>query len=211
MNAPVALETAPAAVRLHGVGVRAGRQWLLRGLHLDIGAGELVAVTGPARGARTLALLAAAGRLRLTEGRLSIHGGARIGLGVVRGVNDLDHALTVADTVRERQALVPVAADPAEVLSVLGLDLAPRRRLSDLPPVELLLLGAGLALLDRPDLLVVDDVDEVGGRDDVDRAWSVLRDVADRGTAVLAGAHDTHLLADRERSVAGASALGDLT
>ena len=211
MTAPASLEASPTPLRLHGAGVRAGRHWLLRGLDLDIGAGELVAVTGPARGARTLALLAAAGRLRLTEGRLSMPRNARIGLGVVRGVNDLDHALTVADTLRERRALVRVTAHPGDVLSVLGLDLAPARRLSDLAPVELLLLGAGLALLDLPDLLVVDDVDEVGARDDVDRAWSTLRGVADRGTAVLVGAHDTHVLADRARSVAGAFALGDVT
>lgn len=70
-------------------------------------------------------------------------------------------------------------SDLDDALALLGLDLPPGQRPRDLPPVEVMLLGAALALLDLPALLVVDDVDEVGARADVDRAWTALRALAD--------------------------------
>lgn len=183
----VVLPVAPA-VALTGVGIRVRRQWLVRGVDLTVLPGELAVVTGPARGARTLLLLAAAGRLRPDEGRVRL-GPAGAGLGVLQGVNELDPSLTVADAVRERKALIRASAH-------VDVGLPGSARLQDLPPLDLLLLGADLALLGEPGLLVVDDVDEASSVADVARAWHALRAVADRGTAVLAGALDPTPLAD---------------
>ncbi|WP_328722182.1 ATP-binding cassette domain-containing protein [Streptomyces sp. NBC_00247] len=130
-------------------------------------------------------------------------------LGPVPGVSELDPALTVAEHLRERALLRsrytgPVrallrprreraAADEriAEVVGAAGLDLtalpkAGRTQVRDLERLDALRLSVALALLDEPRLLAVDDTGL--GLDTPGRAaaWELLREVAARGTTVLA-------------------------
>ena len=122
-------------------------------------------------------------------------------LAEVRGVNDLDDALTVEQHVAERVvlhqpwwrpwatraqvdaqlerveravALTPGAGGPAPALHR-------RAFVSDVDPLERLVLGVVLALVGRPALLVVDDVDALRRADDRRRAWRALS--ALRGTS----------------------------
>ncbi|MEV7622920.1 ATP-binding cassette domain-containing protein [Actinoplanes sp. NPDC089786] len=53
-----------------GAGVRHHRRWVVRGLDAVVEPGDLVALTGPPGSGRTTALLALAGRFRLTEGKI---------------------------------------------------------------------------------------------------------------------------------------------
>ncbi|MEU3468112.1 ATP-binding cassette domain-containing protein [Streptomyces sp. NPDC006687] len=133
-------------------------------------------------------------------------------LGPVPGVNDLDPALTVSEQLREgamlqrrydaplRALLRPRGAHGApapaqdrieEALAAVGLDLTtlpkgPRTSVRDLERLEALRLSVAIALLGRPRLLAVDDLDlklSDAGRAE---AWSLLRSVAADGTTVLA-------------------------
>ncbi|MFB8353622.1 ATP-binding cassette domain-containing protein [Streptomyces niveus] len=134
-------------------------------------------------------------------------------LGPVTGVSELDPALTVAEHLGERvllrrhhtslggafRALVRPRAERAaekrrrtdDALTAAGLDLAVlpkggRTSVRDLERLEALRLSVALALVGRPRLLAVDDLDL--GLSDAERAvaWDLLRSVAADGTTVVA-------------------------
>ncbi|MEU3300633.1 ATP-binding cassette domain-containing protein [Streptomyces sp. NPDC006678] len=131
-------------------------------------------------------------------------------LGPVPGVSDLDPALTVTEHLRERallqrrfdgslRALLRPHGERAEsarsriteALETAGLDVdalpkAGRTAVRDLERLEALRLSVALALIGRPRLLAVDDTDLKLSDTDRAQAWALLRDVAARGTTVLA-------------------------
>ncbi|MFJ9027200.1 ATP-binding cassette domain-containing protein [Streptomyces sp. NPDC102274] len=132
------------------------------------------------------------------------------GLGHVPGVSDLDPALTVAEHLRERALLQrrfggspralpwPRARRTAEArgridaaLKAAGLDTTAlpkgeRTSVRDLERLEALRLSVALALIGRPRLLAVDDLDLKLSDADRAAAWRLLRSVAEDGTTVLA-------------------------
>ncbi|MDQ1011325.1 ABC-2 type transport system ATP-binding protein [Streptomyces sp. V4I23] len=131
-------------------------------------------------------------------------------LGPVPGVSDLDPALTVAEHLRERallqrrfdgslRALLRPRAERAakargrvdRALEMAGLDMATlpkqeRTAVRDLERLEELRLSVALALIGRPRLLAVDDMDLKLSDADRAEAWALLRTVAGGGTTVLA-------------------------
>jgi ABC-type multidrug transport system ATPase subunit len=131
-------------------------------------------------------------------------------LGPVPGVSDLDPALTVAEHLRERallqrrfdgslRALLRPRTERAasarqrveDALAAAGLDVAtlPKRErtaVRDLERLEELRLSVALALIARPRLLAVDDMDLKLSDRERATAWALLRSVADAGTTVLA-------------------------
>ncbi|MET9556443.1 ATP-binding cassette domain-containing protein [Streptomyces sp. NPDC006645] len=135
-------------------------------------------------------------------------------LGPVAGVSELDPALTVAEHLRERAllrrrfgtslggslraALRPRAERAAEALgrtddalAAVRLDLADlpkggRTAVRDLERLEALRLSVALALLGRPRLLAVDDLDLKLSDTERAVAWDLLRSVAAGGTTVVA-------------------------
>ncbi|WP_282797056.1 ATP-binding cassette domain-containing protein [Streptomyces sp. CC224B] len=131
-------------------------------------------------------------------------------LGPVPGVTDLEPALTVAEHLRERallqrrfegslRSLLRPRAERAAVsrlridtaLRTAGLDVASlprgaRTAVRDLDRLEALRLSVALALVGRPRLLGVDDVDLKLSAAERATAWDLLRSVAAGGTTVLA-------------------------
>lgn len=135
-------------------------------------------------------------------------------LGPVAGVSELDPALTVAEHLRERallrrrfdtslggslRALLRPRAERAaetcgrtdDALAAAGLDLAAlpkgaRTAVRDLERLEALRLSVALALLGRPRLLGVDDLDLKLSDTERAAAWDLLRSVAADGTTVVA-------------------------
>jgi ABC-type branched-subunit amino acid transport system ATPase component len=121
---------------------------------------------------------------------------ALTGLGVVQGVNDLDPSLTVAQHIAERLIFhqpwwrTRVSSETVDaylrranvVLGQLeGLLLHRRppalvgeRLVGDLAPLDQCILGATLALIGEPQLLVIDDIDALRERENRLRAWSAL-------------------------------------
>ncbi|AGP58578.1 ATP-binding cassette domain-containing protein [Streptomyces rapamycinicus] len=128
----------------------------------------------------------------------------------VPGVTELDPVLTVAEHLRERAMLRRRFADSPRgllrprreraaasraaidaALTAAGLDLdtlpkGPRTAVRDLERLEALRLSIALALISRPRLLAVDDADLKLSDDDRERAWALLREIAEDGTTVLA-------------------------
>lgn len=135
-------------------------------------------------------------------------------LGPVAGVSELDPALTVAEHLSERallrrrfdtslggslRALLRPRAERAaearsrtdDALATVALDLADlpkggRTAVRDLERLEALRLSVALALLGRPRLLAVDDLDLKLSDNERAAAWDLLRSVAAGGTTVVA-------------------------
>ncbi|NKQ24293.1 ATP-binding cassette domain-containing protein [Streptomyces galbus] len=128
----------------------------------------------------------------------------------VPGVTDLDPALTVAEHLRERALLQRRFGDSVRgllrprrdraraarqridrALDAAGLDpralpKGPRTAVRDLERVEALRLSVALALVGRPRLLGVDDVDLKLSPDERTEVWELLRSLTEDGTTVVA-------------------------
>jgi ABC-type branched-subunit amino acid transport system ATPase component len=145
---------------------------------------EPIAVVVGARGSgSTSLLLTLAGRMRVGSGQLRVLGldaasqAARLrratGIAGFAGIDDLEETVTVADLVRERLSWIgrwcrrhprPDQAAAERLLApVLSGDLMPdlQTDVRDLREEQAFLLRAGLALLERPKALLVDDLDHV--------------------------------------------------
>ncbi|MFF7275970.1 ATP-binding cassette domain-containing protein [Streptomyces griseorubiginosus] len=128
----------------------------------------------------------------------------------VAGVTDLDPALTVGEHLRERALLQRRFGDSVRALlrpraertteaglridtalTAAGLDLealpkAARTAVRDLERLEALRLSIALALIGRPRLLAVDDLDLKLSDAERAEAWALLRSLAAAGTTVVA-------------------------
>ncbi|WP_371529659.1 ATP-binding cassette domain-containing protein [Streptomyces sp. NBC_01283] len=151
---------------------------------------------------------ASVGRFRLPKQLAAVR---RISaLGPVPGVTDLDPALTVAEHLHERallerrfggslRTLLRPRAERANearlridtALATAGLDMEAlpkgrRTSVRDLERLEVLRLSIALALIGRPRLLGVDDVDLKLSDAERREAWALLKSIADSGTTVVA-------------------------
>lgn len=166
-----AVSGAACVIRARGLWMDGPRGPVFGPVDLDVPAGSLTLVAGPAGSGRTSMLLTVAGRMAGARGHLEVAGlpiprrrsavQHTVTLATFRGVNDLDGALTVEEHVLERLALVspgwrlllPSAAEVAPVLAAVtdleGPAAGPARELA--PG-----LAAGLAAGLAPDRLVRD-------------------------------------------------------
>jgi ABC-2 type transport system ATP-binding protein len=176
-----------AVLIAEGAGVRLHRRWIVRGLDAVVEPGDLVALTGPPGSGRTSALLALAGRLKLSAGKLQTGktqtGTPGAALAHVPGLTDPEPTATVAEHVRERLALLGRPARGLSGVPLHGLD--PDRRGRDLSPHQRHLLGLVLARMEDPAAIALDDWDT--GLDDAERADLLdrLRALTDEGIAVI--------------------------
>ncbi|GLZ10210.1 hypothetical protein Acsp04_04450 [Actinomadura sp. NBRC 104425] len=72
----------------------------------------------------------------------------------------------------------------------MDLDVAPRTLAADLAPEQAVLLGAALALVGGPGLLLLDDVDEGLPFERQRRLWRRLHALAGSGVTIVAACHD---------------------
>jgi ABC-type multidrug transport system ATPase subunit len=200
------MDTTPAAIAAHGLGLRTSAGWVYHGIDLHVPGGSLALVTGPARSGKTALLLTVAARMKAGEGELFVAGlDARrhpgrarrlAGLGEFRGVNDLDETLTVADQVMMELALHGRrwrGAHVDEVLAPLGLSLDHGAAVRSLGAADRLLLGAALGCITRPPVLVLDELDEDTTPQETAAVLAALRALTAAGTTVLAGTLDPGL------------------
>lgn len=189
-----------------------GRRGRIYGpIDLDLPVGSLTLVTGRAGTGKTSLLLTLVGRLKPNRGaELEVLGqplparAARIqrrsaAIGI-HGLDDLDEEVSVGATLRERQAWLapwyrivrtPGDAQVAEACAAAFGDrpVPPARHLVHaLDETENLRLRIALALISRPDLIVVDDIDQLHDTQGREQVWQTLRSIAGQGVTVLASA-----------------------
>lgn len=154
----------------------------------DSGKGTLTVVAGPAGSGRTSLLLTVAGRMKPTKGTLSVAGQTKprairkaAALALVDGVTDLDRSLTVREHLRERGR-----RPYQEALKTAGVVADERALARELDREQRVRLGLALALLDRPQVIVADNIG-AGLPDDRRQAlWNLLHDLTAAGHTVVA-------------------------
>jgi len=187
-------------LRARGLSRRYGRSWALKGLDLDLDAGESVALLG-ANGAGKSTLLTTLATLhRPTEGQLEIFGlhphkdlpSIRARLGYVAHATLLDDGLTARENLHYYGSLfgVPRVKELcAERLAEVGLALRADDRVSGFSRGMRQRLSLARALLHDPDLLVLDEpftgLDAAGCRD----LSSRLQQEKEKGRAIILATH----------------------
>ncbi|SEM76862.1 ATP-binding cassette domain-containing protein [Nonomuraea pusilla] len=165
---------------------------------LKAGPGTLTVIAGPAGSGRTSLLLTLAGRMKPTEGTLSVAGQSRprairkvAALGLVDGVTDLDRSMTVREHLRERRH-----RPYAKALEQAGLSVDERTMVRDLDREQQVRLGIALALLDDPAVVYCDNVDAGLPAPRRQALWNTLRDLGRTvvATCVEPPARHDHLL-----------------
>lgn len=208
-SAAVADQRPRAAVRARGLSLHGSRGTVYGPLDLDVPTGGLVVLQGPQGGGRSSLLLTLAGRMvpdrasslevlgeplprrrRAVQRRAAVAGFAAI--------DDLDGSVTVGATVRERLAWLSPwytrspRVDQAAFARLAGPVFGPRplpgvgTLVWDLDEVDVMLLRVSLAMAQRPDLLVVDDVDQVHDSTRRQTVWSCLEQLTATGVTVVA-------------------------
>jgi ABC-2 type transport system ATP-binding protein len=191
-------------ISVEGLTKRYGSRAVLDGVTLDVRPGEVVAMVGPNGAGKTTTV-------EIIEGYRSADGGSVRVLGVDPARGGPDHRARVglmlqqggidlrarpAESIRQYAAFHADPLDPDGLLDELGLRsvaTTPYRRLSG---GERQRLGFALALVGRPEVLVLDE--PTAGMDPEARAVVRARIATERGsgTAILVTSHE---LADVER------------
>ena len=175
-----------SVLEARGAGVRQRRRWLFRDLDVTVGPGEIVAVVGPPGSGRTTALLALAGRFRLSAGSLT---SARTpSLGHVAEAEAPEPVFTVAEHVRERLALIGRPRAQASGVDLRGLD--PDKPGRELTPYEKQVLGLILAGLGAPSVIALDGLDDGLDAGERERLWELIEQLAGAGIAELVTARE---------------------
>jgi ABC-2 type transport system ATP-binding protein len=192
------------AIAVDGVTKRYGARTVVDDVTLEVRAGEVVALLGPNGAGKTTTVETIEGYRRGDSGSVRVlgvdpwHAGrlhaARVGLMLQDG--GIDPRARPAETLRQYAAFHADPLDPGELVVALGLSAVastPYRRLSG---GERQRLAFALALVGRPQVLILDE--PTAGMDPEARAVVRSRIAAERGAgaAVLL---TSHALADVER------------
>lgn len=177
-------------------------------LDLDIPRGCLTVLTGPAGSGKTALLLTLVGRMKPSRGsQLSVLGRHlpaerlavqhRTSATGFAGLDDLDEEVSVRDCVRERMAwLAPwyqIVRRPSEeqIAAICAATFgdvpipAGRQIVHELDESSNLLLRIALAMMSKPDIIVVDQIDQLLDTRERDIVWHRLKSLAADGLTII--------------------------
>ena len=193
-----------AAVIVDGLTKRYGARTVLDGISLSVASGELVALLGPNGAGKTTTVEIIEGYRRGDGGRVRVLGHdpasggpalrARVGLMLQGG--GIDPRAKPRETLVQYGRFHADSRDPDELLDLVGLRAVARTRYRRLSGGERQRLGLALALVGRPEVLILDE--PTAGMDPEGRATTreIVADQRAAGVAVLLTSHD---LGDVER------------
>ncbi len=195
---------ADPAIAVDGLVKRYGQRTVLEGVSLSIAAGELVALLGPNGAGKTTTVEIVEGYRRADGGQVRVlgidpaHGGsalrARVGLMLQGG--GIDPRAQPRETLVQYGRFHAEPRDPDELLDLVGLRAVARTRFRRLSGGERQRLGLALALVGRPEVVILDE--PTAGMDPEGRAATraIVAGLRDSGVAILLTSHD---LTDVER------------
>jgi ABC-2 type transport system ATP-binding protein len=201
------------AVRVRGLVKSYGDVPAVRGIDLDIQAGEIFALLGPNGAGKTTTVEILEGYRRRDGGEVSVLGldpardraPLKARIGIVLQKTGVDRYLTVAETIRMYANYYPHPRSPEEVIDLVGLAEKRSSRVTTLSGGQLRRLDMALALAGDPDLLFLDEpttgFDPSARRD----AWEVVKSLAELGKTVLLTTHymeEAQYLANRVAVIA---------
>ena len=202
-GSPTGVAADPAVV-IDGLVKRYGERTVLDGVSLSIAAGELVALLGPNGAGKTTTVEIVEGYRRADGGRVRVldvepaSGGpalrARVGL-MLQG-DGIDPRAQPRETLVQYGRFHADPRDPDELLDLVGLRAVARTRFRRLSGGERQRLGLALALVGRPEVVILDE--PTAGMDPEGRAATrgIVAGLRDDGVAILLTSHD---LTDVER------------
>jgi ABC-2 type transport system ATP-binding protein len=184
------------AIEVRGLKVTRGKRVVLDGLTLEIPRGQVVGLLGPSGSGKTTLM-------RCLVGVQVVAGGGVTLLGVPAGSAELRHKvgymtqsasvyadLTVTENVAYFGALVGAGKDRvAEVIERVDLTAHANDKVSDLSGGERSRTSLAVALVGRPELLILDE--PTVGLDPVLRQslWQLFRELAEEGTTLMVSSH----------------------
>jgi ABC-2 type transport system ATP-binding protein len=192
------------AITVEGLVKRYGARTVVDGVSLEVAPGELVALLGPNGAGKTTTVETVEGYRRPDGGRVRVLGQdpldggaalrARVGLMLQDG--GFDPRSRPNETLREFAAYHAGARDADELVDLLGLGAVARTPYRRLSGGERQRLSLAVALVGRPDVLVLDE--PTAGLDPEARVVvrGIVADARATGAAILLTSHD---LSDVER------------
>jgi len=210
------------AVVVDGLVKRYGDRTVLDGVSLAVGAGEVVALLGPNGAGKTTTVEIVEGYRRADGGVTRILGidpavggralRARVGLMLQGG--GIDPRAQPRETLRQYGRFHADPRDADQLLDLVGLNAVAATSYRRLSGGERQRLGLALALVGRPEVLILDE--PTAGMDPEARATTraIVTDLRGAGTAILMTSHDltdVERLADRIYVLAGGRIVADGT
>jgi len=193
-----------AAIELDGLVKRYGDRAVVDGVSLTVRPGEIVALLGPNGAGKTTSVEIIEGYRRADGGSVRVlgedpaRGGralrARVGLMLQGG--GIDMRARPRETLQQYARFHADPRDPDALLDLVGLAAVATTRYRRLSGGERQRLGLALALVGRPEVVILDE--PTAGMDPEGRAATrrIVADLRDAGVAILLTSHD---LADVER------------
>ncbi len=167
----------------------------VRGIDLDVAAGETVALLGPNGAGKSTTIDMILGLSRPDGGAVSVFGGspaAAIDGGLVGAMlqsGGLIRDLSVRELIAMVASLYPEALEVADALALTGLEETASQRTQKLSGGQTQRVRFAVALVSNPRLLVLDEPTvamDVEGRRSF---WGTMRELASRGKTILFATH----------------------
>jgi ribose transport system ATP-binding protein len=178
--------------------------WAARSVSFQVFPGEIVALLGENGAGKSTVIKMLAGVYRPDSGTVHLAGrelhaaGTRRGISFVHQNLGLVEWMTVAENIAQvvgyprRRGLIDKRAmreQAVQTLALVGGGIDPDARVFTLPRTERSLLAIARGLVTDPEVLVLDEPTASLPASDVDRLFSVLRSLRDRGVGMLYVSH----------------------
>ncbi len=208
------MNTSPPAISVRGLRKSYGSVEAVRGVDLEVRAGEVFALVGPNGAGKTTTVEILEGHRERTAGDVSVLGhdpeknerALKERIGIVLQETGVEPYLTVAESIDLFRGYYPAPRPRDEVLEVVGLTEQRDVRVRRLSGGQKRRLDVAIGLCGNPDLLFLDE--PTTGFDPSARrnAWEMIRNLRDLGKTVLLTTHymdEAQHLADRVAIIAG--------
>lgn len=175
-----------------------------RSVSFQVFRGEIVALLGENGAGKSTVIKMLAGVYRADSGTVRLAGRELHAVGTRRGISFVHQSLglvewmTVAENIAQvvgyprRRGLIDMRAmreQAVRTLALVGGGIDPEARVFTLPRTERSLLAIARGLVTDPEVLVLDEPTASLPASDVDRLFSVLRSLRDRGVGMLYVSH----------------------
>jgi ABC-2 type transport system ATP-binding protein len=210
------------AISISGLRMSYGENEAVRGIDLEVAAGEIFAFLGPNGAGKTTTVEILEGYRKRTGGEVTVlgedpeHAGSawRDRIGIVLQSNSLDPYLTVRESLELYAGYFSHPRSVEETISLIGLEGKADDRARKLSGGQQRRLDVGMALVGDPELLFLDE--PTTGFDPSARrqAWDVIAGLRDLGKTIFLTTHymdEAQRLADRVTIIAGGEIVAEGT